>query len=79
MGERESPGWLSVKDWVGLYIDLAVCLSCLTFSMGQEQSQLAALEAALSALAHCMRGQALNHCVHGKALAHCVRGQALGH
>ena len=29
--------------------------------MGQEQSLLAALVAALSALAHCQRGQALDH------------------
>ena len=42
--------------------------------MGQEQS-LAALVAALSALAHCGRGQALKHW----ALAHCGRGQALDH
>ena len=47
--------------------------------MGQERSQLAALEAALPALAHCVRGQALDQCVHGEALAHCVRGQALVH
>ena len=46
-------------------------MTLLTFSMGQEKS-LAALVAALSALAHCVRGQAAL-----SALAHCMRGQAL--
>ena len=45
--------------------------------MGQEQSQLAALVAAPSALAHCGRGQALEPAL--SALAHCRRGQALDH
>ena len=37
-------------------------MTLLTSSMGQEKSLLAALVAALSALAHCRRGQALVHC-----------------
>ena len=38
---------------------------------------MAALVAALSALAHCVRGQALGEAL--SALAHCGRGQALDH
>ena len=46
-------------------------MTLLTSSMGQEKSLLAALVAALSALAHCLRGQALVHCgeAHGRPLA----------
>ena len=50
--------------------------------MGQEKSLLAALVAALSALAHCQRGQALVHCGEarrplGEALCKAL-GEALG-
>ena len=45
--------------------------------MGQEESLMAALEPAVSALAHCGRGQALGAAL--SALAHCGRGQALDH
>ena len=46
-------------------------MTLLTSSMGQEKSLLAALVAALSALAHCRRGQALVHCgeAQGRPLA----------